>query len=326
MRDGEVVPGISIVAPCFNEQEVLPEFLRRVQAVGQRLGRPYEIVLVDDGSRDATWSILLAAARADEHILAIRLRRNHGHQLALSAGLAASSGELVLLIDADLQDPPELLPVMIQKLDEEAADVVYGQRRQRAGESAFKRATASLFYRLLAWLSETEIPRDTGDFRLITRRVADLLCSMPERHRFLRGMVAWIGGKQVPLLYDREARFAGTTKYPLRRMVRFASDAITGFSRRPLQLATGLGLCGGLMSLCLGLYSVSGWMFGRVVPGWASLMAALGFVNALQFIMLGIIGEYVGRLSEESRSRPLYLELERVQTTRIAARLTRASS
>lgn len=303
---------LSVVAPCFNEEAVLGEFLARTRKVCNGLAMPYEIVLVDDGSSDHTWPMMVTAAKADPHAtLVIRLRRNHGHQLALSAGLAASSGDLVLLIDADLQDPPELLPDMINKLQTEGADVVYGQRRQRDGESAFKLVTAAAFYRILGWLSETEIPRNTGDFRLITRAVADLLCSMPERHRFLRGMVAWIGGHQVPLLYDREAQFAGTTKYPLFRMVRFASDAITGFSRRPLQLATGLGLFAGMISLCLGLYSVIGWAFGNVVPGWSSLMAAFGLVSALQFLLLGVFGAYLGRMSEESRARPLFLELQR---------------
>ena len=312
--DASRYPGtlsLSVVAPCYNEEQVLSKFLSRVGATCDQLHMPYEIVLVDDGSRDQTWPMMANAAKLDERILAIRLRRNHGHQLALSAGLAAATGDLVLLIDADLQDPPELLPTMIGLLQAEEADVVYGLRRRRDGESAFKRISASMFYRVLSWLSETEIPRDTGDFRLITRRIADLLDQMPERHRFLRGMVAWLGGHQVPLLYDRDARYAGSTKYPLRRMLIFANDAITGFSRRPLQLATGLGLGAGFISLCLGLYSVIGWISGQTVPGWTSLMAAFGLVSALQFLLLGVIGAYLGRLSEQSLARPLFLELQR---------------
>jgi glycosyltransferase involved in cell wall biosynthesis len=310
--DRDHVPTLSVVAPCFNEQEILPEFLRRVQKVCAPLGLPYEIVLVDDGSKDATWDIIAKAAAADARILGIRLRRNHGHQSALSAGLASSSGQLVLLIDADLQDPPELLPAMIETMRMHSADVVYGQRRQRAGESVFKRATATMFYRVLAWLSETPIPRDSGDFRLLSRSAVDLICDMPEQHRFLRGMIAWIGGRQVAMVYDRDPREAGSTKYPILRMMRFASDAITGFSRRPLQLAIGVGLSAGFCSLCIGIYSVVGWWSGRVVPGWASIMGAVAFASSLQFIMLGIIGEYLGRLYEESRSRPLFLEWERV--------------
>lgn len=318
---------LSVVAPCYNEQQVLGEFVRRTREVCDRLGMRYEIILVDDGSRDSTWQVITDAAALDERILGIRLRRNHGHQLALSAGIAASSGALVMLIDADLQDPPELLPEMIELMQRTNADVVYGQRRRRSGETVFKRLTAAAFYWLLDHLSDTPIPRDTGDFRLITRRVADLLGRMPERHRFLRGMVAWIGGRQVPLLYDREPRYAGTTKYPLRRMLRFASDALTGFSRRPLQLATATGVTAALMSLGLGLYSLIGWVIGETTPGWTSLMAAIGLLSALQFLMLGVLGEYLGRLYEASLGRPLFLELERqgnglVETPREEFRVT----
>lgn len=303
---------LSVVAPCFNEQEVLPAFLRRTKAVCEALKLPYEIILVDDGSRDNSWPIIAAAAAADPRVVGIRLRRNHGHQLALSAGIAGSAGALVLLIDADLQDPPELLPAMIERMQDEAADVVYGQRRQRAGETLFKRTSAAAFYRIIAWLSDIEIPRDTGDFRLITRQVADLLCRMPEHHRFIRGMIAWTGGRQVPFLYDRKERQAGTTKYPLRRMLRFAADAITGFSRRPLQVATGLGVLAGLSSILLAVYSLVGWIRGDNVPGWTSLISAIGFLSALQFFVLGVLGEYIGRLYEESRGRPLFLEAGRI--------------
>lgn len=305
-------PTLSIVTPCFNEQEVLPEFIRRMKAATDRLALDYEVILVDDGSRDASWSLIAAAATSDKRIVGLRLRRNHGHQLALSAGLTLARGDLVLLIDADLQDPPELLPTMIELLRNENADVVYGQRRHRSGETAFKIRSAAAFYRLIGWLSEVHIPPDTGDFRLITRPVVDLLVQMPERHRFLRGMVAWVGGRQVPLLYDRDARHAGQTKYPLFRMLRLASDAITGFSRRPLQVATFTGLLAALFSVGLALYSVMGWLLGVTVPGWTSLMSAVGFLSALQFLMLGIIGEYLGRLYEESRARPLFLEACRV--------------
>jgi polyisoprenyl-phosphate glycosyltransferase len=299
---------LSIVVPCFNEQEVLPELLRRIQAVCEKLDRPYEIILVDDGSRDNSWKIIEHASAMEPRIIGIRLRRNHGHQLALSAGLAAATGALVLLIDADLQDPPELLPEMIELLRVEGADVVYGQRRRRAGETIFKRTSAAAFYWLIDWLSDVEIPRDTGDFRLITRQVADLICQMPEHHRFIRGMVAWLGGRQVPFFYDRMERHAGTTKYPLRNMLRFAADAITGFSRRPLQIATGLGIIAGLLSMLLALYSIVGWASGKNVPGWTSLMSVIGFLSALQFFMLGVLGEYLGRLYEASRDRPLFLE------------------
>ena len=302
---------LSIVAPCFNEDRVLPAFLERVGQVCNTLDIPFEIVLVDDGSRDATWAVISQATAQDPRVLGVRLRRNHGHQIALSAGIAAASGDVLLLIDSDLQDPPELLPEMMRVMREQQAEVVYGQRRRRAGETMFKRATAAAFYRMLNWLSETDIPRDTGDFRLITRSVADLLTAMPEQHRFIRGMVAWLGGRQIPLLYDREERFAGTTKYPLRRMLRLANDAITSFSRRPLQVATTTGLVVAAISLALGLFSILGWLLEITVPGWASLMAVMGIFSALQFLMLGIIGEYIGRLYEQSRDRPLFMEAER---------------
>jgi polyisoprenyl-phosphate glycosyltransferase len=317
---------LSIVAPCFNEQTVLPEFLARMRAVIDRLGTEYEIILVDDGSTDATWSIIASASATDPRILAIRLRRNHGHQIALTAGIAASRGQLVLLIDADLQDPPELLPTMIEMLETQGADVVYGQRKRRSGETMFKRVTAAAFYRIIAWLSEIEIPRDTGDFRLVTRAIADQLTQMPEHHRFLRGMVTWIGGRQIPLLYVRDPRHAGTSKFSLFRMLRFASDAITGFSRRPLQIATATGILAAFFSVGFGLYSLLGWTLGLAVPGWTSLMAAIGFISALQFFMLGVIGEYLGRLYEESRGRPLFMEAARVGQGIAAGQPTQAAA
>jgi dolichol-phosphate mannosyltransferase len=300
-----------VVAPCYNEEEVLPEFLRRLRLVCDGLGLSYEIVLVDDGSRDRTWGIISAAALRDPHILGIRLRRNHGHQLALSAAIAAARGDYLLLIDSDLQDPPELLPTMLALQREHQADVVYGQRRFRAGETLFKRATAAGFYRFLNLMSDVDIPRDTGDFRLITRDVADLLTRMPEQHRFIRGMIAWIGGTQVPLLYDRDERHAGVTKYPLRRMLKLSSDAITSFSRRPLQFATTLGLIVAAISAAVGTYSLTAWALGFTVPGWTSLMAVTGFFSSMQFLLLGVIGEYIGRLFEQSRDRPLFMEAER---------------
>src|SRR6201989_2721541 len=242
-------PALSVVAPCFNEEHVLPEFLQRVGLVLDGLvskaGGTAEIVLVDDGSRDATWQIMTGAAARDSRVVAVRLMRNHGHQLALTAGLSVCRGERILIIDADLQDPPELLRDMMALMagadGKGGADVVYGQRRQRDGESLFKRATAAAFYRLIGRMTDVEIPLDAGDFRLITRRVLDLLIAMPERHRFVRGMVAWIGGRQVPLPYDRKARVAGESKYPLTKMLRFAADAITAFSVVPLMASMTIG-------------------------------------------------------------------------------------
>ena len=299
-------PALSVVAPCYNEQEVLPEFLRRVGAVLDAAGGIAEVVLVDDGSRDRTWEMMTQAAAADSRIVAVRLMRNHGHQLALTAGLSVCRGERILIIDADLQDPPELLPDMMALMDQ-GADVVYGQRRQRDGESLFKRATASGFYRLINRLTDVDIPADAGDFRLVTRRVLDLLLSMPERHRFIRGMVAWIGGRQVPLHYDRHARAAGQSKYPLSKMIRFAADAITAFSVVPLMASMTIGWVMAAVGFGFFVYSIVGWVMHSNLPGWTSLMAALGLLGGMQFLMLGIIGAYLGRLYDQSKGRPLFM-------------------
>ena len=304
-------PALSVVAPCYDEQDALPEFVRRVGAVLDGLGGSSEIVLVDDGSRDRTWQVMTDAAAKDPRIVAVRLMRNHGHQLALTAGLTVCRGERILIIDADLQDPPELLADMMVLMDgadgKGGADVVYGQRRQREGDSLFKRATAAAFYRLIGRLTDVQIPLDAGDFRLITRRVLDLLIAMPERHRFIRGMVAWIGGKQVPLVYDRQARVAGESKYPLAKMVRFAADAITAFSVVPLMASMTIGWVMAVIGFAFFIYSIVGWLLGANLPGWTSLMAAVGLLGGMQFLMLGIIGAYLGRLYNQSKGRPLFM-------------------
>lgn len=299
-------PALSVVAPCFNEEGVLPEFLQRVRAVLDGVGRSSEIVLVDDGSRDGTWRVLSDAAAGDKRVVAVRLMRNHGHQLALTAGLSICRGERILIIDADLQDPPELLVDMMALMDQ-GADVVYGQRRQREGETLFKRATAAVFYRLIGRMTDVQIPRDAGDFRLITRRVLDILLAMPERHRFIRGMVAWIGGRQVPLVYDRKARAAGQSKYPLVKMVRFAVDAITAFSVVPLMASMTIGWIMAAVGFAFFVYSIVGWWLGETLRGWTSIMAALGLLGGMQFLMLGIIGAYLGRLYDQSKGRPLFM-------------------
>jgi len=299
-------PALSVVAPCFNEQEVLPEFLRRIHAVLDGIGGSSEIVLVDDGSRDGTWQVMTEAAAKSPRVVGVRLMRNHGHQLALTAGLTVCRGERVLIIDSDLQDPPELLPDMMKLMDQ-GADVVYGQRRQRDGESLFKRLSAAAFYRLIGRLTDVAIPTDAGDFRLVNRRVLDLLLGMPERHRFLRGMIAWIGGKQVPLPYDRQARAAGHSKYPLAKMVRFAADAITAFSVVPLMASMTIGWIMAAIGFAFFVYSIVGWLLDANLPGWTSLMAAVGLLGGMQFLMLGIIGAYLGRLYDQSKGRPLFM-------------------
>jgi dolichol-phosphate mannosyltransferase len=304
-------PALTVVVPCYNEQEVLPELHRRVSAVCAAVGRPYEIVLVNDGSTDATWARVTELSARDEHLVGVNLSRNHGHQLALTAGLSFARGERVLILDADLQDPPELLPDMLKAMDETGADVVYGQRRRRAGETFFKRASAALFYRLMGRLTEVPIPRDTGDFRLLSRRALDVLCAMPERHRFVRGMVSWIGFRQEPFPYDRCERAAGKTKYPLTRMLRFAFDAITAFSVKPLALASFIGLIAAGFGVLLLAYSLVSWLFFDAVKGWTSMVAIVAILASVQLFVLGIIGEYLGRLYEQSKGRPLFI-VERI--------------
>lgn len=301
-------PALSVVAPCFNEEGNLPQLLRRLTDVCRgTAGDDYEIVLVNDGSRDGTWRSIRQAAEEDPHIVGINLSRNHGHQLALTAGLKLCHGARVLIIDADLQDPPELLGEMMRLMDREGADVVYGQRRQRHGESRFKTLTATLFYRVFRSLVDIDIPMDTGDFRLITRRALDVLTAMPEHHRFVRGMVSWIGFRQVPILYDRDARLAGSTGYSLTKMIRLALDAITGFSVRPLRLASYFGALFGFLAIIALIYVMASWASGAVVPGWTSLMVVVLILGSIQLFVIGLMGEYLGRLYVEAKQRPLYV-------------------
>ena len=313
---------LSIVVPCFNEEACLAPLHERLgKAARTAVGDDYEIVLVNDGSRDATWPMMQKMAAEDAHVVAVNLSRNHGHQLALTAGLDLCSGDTILIIDADLQDPPELLPEMLQAMRSEDADVVYGVRRSRSGETAFKRATAHGFYRLLSRATEVDIPLDAGDFRLMSRRALDALLAMPEQARFIRGMVAWIGFRQVAFVYDRQERFAGETKYPLKKMMRFALDALTGFSSAPLKLASYVGLALSLGSVILVLYIAYAWAGGKNVPGWTSLMLVVLIVGAVQMFVLALMGEYIGRLYNEAKGRPLYIVQEVAGQARGEARL-----
>jgi len=302
---------LSIVVPCFNEEACLPELHRRLgDAARAAVGEDYELVLVNDGSRDGSWSVMRRLALEDKHLVAVNLSRNHGHQLALTAGLALCLGETILIIDADLQDPPELLGGMVEAMREAQADVVYGVRKSRAGETAFKRATAHGFYRLLSRATEVDIPLDAGDFRLMSRRALDALLAMPEQARFIRGMVAWIGFRQVPFAYDRQERFAGETKYPLKKMLRFAFDALTGFSSAPLKLASHAGLLLSLGSILLIAYIAYAWVMGQNIQGWTSLMLVVVVLGAVQMFVLALQGEYIGRLYNEAKRRPLYIVQE----------------
>lgn len=298
---------LSVVIPCYNERDGIAELHRRVTAAcDAQAGSSYEIVLVIDGATDGTREAIGDLARKDTHIVAIDLARNYGHQIALSAGLELCRGERILILDADLQDPPELLGPMMAKMDE-GFDVVYGQRLKRDGESLFKRTSASLFYRLLRRMVDIDIAADTGDFRLMSRRAVDHLNAMPERYRFIRGMVTWIGLKQTAFHYHRQARFAGTTHYPVRKMVLLAIDAMTSFSIAPLRFASHLGMIFGLIGLVALGYTIFAWLEGNVLPGWTSLAAIVLILGSVQLLVLGIFGEYLGRMYMETKRRPLYI-------------------
>lgn len=311
---------LSVVVPCYNEADGMHELHRRVSAVCRAcVGDAYELVLVNDGSRDATWACMSELSRADKHLVAVNLSRNHGHQLALSAGLQLSRGERVLILDADLQDPPELLPAMMARMDD-GCDVVFGQRIKREGETLFKKASAYAFYRLLERMVDIDIPTDTGDFRLMSRRAVDILNGMPEHHRFIRGMVSWIGLRQEALPYERAARFAGETKYPLSKMLRFAIDAITAFSVRPLRLASYYGICFGLATLLLLAYVLIHYFTGRTVEGWTSLAVIMLGLGSVQLFVAGVMGEYLGRLYVESKGRPLFVIQEILSSPELSVR------
>jgi len=300
-------PALSVVVPCYNEMDNLRELHQRLTRVCRDLlDGDYEIVLVNDGSSDKTWPIMLELAQRDTKLVLVNLSRNYGHQLALSAGLQMCRGRRAFIIDADMQDPPELLPDMMKRMDR-GFDVVFGRRITRDGETKFKRASAAAFYRLLGRLTDIDIPLDAGDFRLMSRRSIDILNAMPESSRFIRGMVSWIGLPQEAFAYERAARFAGQTKYPFAKMVRFALDAITGFSIRPLRLASYLGLAAGGASLLLLVYVIGSYLRGDVVQGWTSLTVIILIVSAAQLLMIGLLGEYLGRLYMESKRRPLFV-------------------
>ena len=317
--DTRTSPRLSIVAPCYNEEAGLEEFYRRMTAAAaETAGSDYELVLLNDGSADRTWSIMAGLVRRDPHVVAVNLSRRHGHQLAMTAGLYTCRGARILTIDADLQDPPELLGEMWRLMDRAEADVVYGSRRERQGETMLKRGTAALFYRLMRRVGYADMPVDAGDFRLMTRRVLDILNSMPEQHRFIRGMVSWIGLRQLPLAYDRAARHSGSSNYPLAKMMGLAFDALTSFSIMPLRLASFLGLALGCLSLLMLGYTLGSWALGRVVEGWTSLLTVVLILGSTQLILFGLLGEYVGRLYLETKRRPLFV-IDQVVTQNTAA-------
>jgi len=300
-------PTLSIIAPIYNERENLSELHRRVGQVMKSTGDSWELLLVDDGSTDGSTEVILALGKSDKHVLPVIFARNFGHQVAVTAGLDYSLGQAVVVIDADLQDPPELIPDLVARW-REGYEVVYAVRAEREGETWFKKATAALFYRLISRITDVKIPLDTGDFRLLDRKVVDAIKQMRERHRFLRGMAAWVGFRQVGVPYRRAARTAGATKYPFRKMLRLAITAVTGFSYFPLQIATYLGfLSAGLSALAIPIVIALRLAGHQAFLGQATTLIAVLFLGGVQLISLGIMGEYVGRLYDEAKGRPLYV-------------------
>jgi dolichol-phosphate mannosyltransferase len=305
------VPTLSVVLPIFNEEPVIPELDRRLREVLDALDVTWEVIFVNDGSRDRSFELLSELARAEPRYRVASFSRNFGHQMAITCGLDRSIGAAVVVMDADLQDPPEVLREMLARF-REGYDVVYGVRSQRHGETWFKKVTAAVYYRLLRRMIGIDLPVDAGDFRLMSRRVVDTLCLLRERHRFVRGMVAWLGFKQTQVLYERPARFAGETKYPLRKMVKFAMDGISSFSIIPLRIATFLGIMAGVVGILTGLWAFLDRLYGRVVPGWTTIMILVALGSSGQLLMTGILGEYIGRIYEEIKRRPLYIVADEI--------------
>jgi len=298
---------LSVVVPCVDEEEVSAVTHEKLTATLSGIDLDYEIIYVDDGSRDRTYDILKGIHDVDNHVLLVKFSRNFGHQVAISAGADHASGDAVVFIDADLQDPPEVIPRMIDEW-RKGFDVVYGKRKSREGETTFKLVTAKYFYKTINKLAEIDIPLDTGDFRLMDRRAVEALRALPERDRFVRGLVTWIGFRQTPLEYERQKRYAGSTKYPLKKMIKFAMDGILSFSLLPLKLATTVGFLASGLALAGIVYAITLRLFTDIwVSGWTTLLIAVLFLGGVQLICLGIIGEYVGRNYFESKKRPLYL-------------------
>jgi len=300
---------VSLVLPVYNEEPVVPELTRRLDQLLSELDpdRKWEVIFVNDGSKDASRELLTAACGNEPRFKLVNLSRNFGHQIAITAGTDRAEGEAVVIMDADLQDPPEVIAEMLQRFVE-GYDVVYAVRKRRHGESWFKRATAAMFYRLLKRVVGVDIPTDTGDFRLMSRRAVLALRGLREANRFVRGLVAWIGFRQTAVYYDRSARFAGETHYPLRKMLRFASDGIVSFSTLPLRVATFLGIMSGIIAAGVAVWVLIAVISGAyVVPGWATLMLAVSLASSAQLLMIGILGEYLGRVYDEVKRRPLYL-------------------
>jgi polyisoprenyl-phosphate glycosyltransferase len=306
---------ISIIIPCYNEELVIEETYKRTNIVMNSFEHQgYEIIFINDGSKDATLSILKSIANKDKSVKILNFSRNFGHQPAVTAGIGACNGDIAIIIDADLQDPPELFPDMVKTHLEQNANVVYGQRESRKGETFFKTFTSKAFYRIINSLSDTSLPVDTGDFRLIDRHVIDAFKNLPEKNKYIRGLISWVGFKQVPIMYKREERFAGETKYPLSKMLKFASTSMLYFSKKPLKIALALGLLSLLVGLLLGIYVISGLYFRpeTVVTGWPSIIISIIFFGGVQLITIGVLGEYLGNVFDEIKNRPEYIIHEKI--------------
>ena len=308
-------PIYSVIIPAYNEQEVIKETYTRLTAVMTGMGEPYELIFINDGSNDHTAQIIAGFCEQDSSVRLINFTRNFGHMPAISAGMEHARGQAIFVIDADLQDPPELFPQMAEKW-KEGYHVVYGKRIKRKGESFFKRLSAKLFYRFLRRMTSVDLPPDTGEFRLIDRKVCDAVNKLPEKNRYIRGLVSWVGFKQIPVEYEREKRFAGMTKYPLRKMLSFAMDAITSFSYKPLKLATTLGFSISIFSFLYILYVIYQHFFtDRTIAGWTSTIAAILLTQGIVLMILGLMGEYIGRIYTELQNRPNYIIQEIVEHT-----------
>jgi len=298
---------VSLVVPVYNEQEVIATFYERAsKAMAALDGFDYELVFIDDGSRDTSYEQLKAFAARDPRVRVLKFSRNFGHQVAITAGIDHARGDCVVVIDADLQDPPEAIAAMVDEW-RKGSDVVYGVRSDRAGETRFKLATASMFYRLLGRVTNIHIPANVGDFRLMSRRVVDQLKTLREKDRFVRGLVSWVGFKQTGVTYRRDVRYAGETKYPFRKMLKFSFDGITSFSTMPLRIATWTGMVVAVLAVAYLISVFVQKLLGYTVEGWATIMVAMLFMGSVQLICLGIIGEYLGRIFNEVKPRPMYV-------------------
>ena len=300
---------ISVIVPMYYEEEVAEECYKRLNNVLTNIDNyTHEIIFINDGSKDKTLDILIGIANKDKTVKVISFSRNFGHQCAVTAGLQYVTGDAIVIIDADLQDPPELIPEML-KLWEDGYEVIYGKRKSRKGESRFKLLTASMFYRTLNALSDVDIPKDTGDFRLVDRKVVDVINSLPEHNKFLRGLFSWVGFKQIPYEYERKERFAGKTKYPLKKMLKLAQDGIFSFSTKPLRIVGTMGIISIAISIIVLIYAILSYIFNwnNLTAGWTSLMVTITFLSGMILISLWMIGEYIGRIYDETKKRPQYV-------------------